>query len=148
MRIGKRELLVIPQSWFWTQFTKPEQFVQPGDVVYVRVKQEKGGEAQAELEQDSGAQGAMMAVDNMLGDTHDIWNVNTDFEYHEEQRVDADAGDLATLPGPAAGTTRPAATTSPRRSRTSASSRCSRCCGSASAGSPSPVSGSSSATSP
>mgnify|MGYP001139168641 CR=1 FL=1 len=31
---------------------------------------------------------ALMAVDNMLGASHDIWNVNTDYEYHEEQRVD------------------------------------------------------------
>jgi protoporphyrinogen oxidase len=31
---------------------------------------------------------AMMAVDNMLGASHDVWRVNTDFDYHEEQRVD------------------------------------------------------------
>jgi hypothetical protein len=31
---------------------------------------------------------AMMAVWNMMGAGHDIWEVNTDYEYHEEQRVD------------------------------------------------------------
>jgi len=30
----------------------------------------------------------MMAVQNMQGATHDIWEVNTDFEYHEEQKVE------------------------------------------------------------
>ena len=38
--------------------------------------------------QDHSMLTAMMAVDNMLGAAHDIWNVNTDFEYHEEQRVE------------------------------------------------------------
>jgi len=31
---------------------------------------------------------AMLAIENMQGATHDIWGVNTDFEYHEEQRVE------------------------------------------------------------
>ena len=31
---------------------------------------------------------AMMAVWNMQGASHDIWAVNTDFEYHEEQKLD------------------------------------------------------------
>ncbi len=38
--------------------------------------------------QDHSMLTAMMAVDNMLGAAHDIWDVNTDFEYHEEQRVE------------------------------------------------------------
>jgi len=43
--------------------------------------------------QDHSMLTAMMAVWNMQGATHDIWAVNTDFEYHETQRV----GDDATL---------------------------------------------------
>jgi hypothetical protein len=31
---------------------------------------------------------AMMAVWNMQGAAHDIWEVNTDFEYHEEQKLE------------------------------------------------------------
>lgn len=38
--------------------------------------------------QDHSMLTAMMAVDNMLGAAHDIWSVNTDYEYHEEQHVD------------------------------------------------------------
>ena len=30
----------------------------------------------------------MMAVWNMRGASHDIWAVNTDFEYHEEQKIE------------------------------------------------------------
>ena len=41
--------------------------------------------------QDHSMLTAMMAVDNMLGASHDVWNVNTDFDYHEEQKVDATA---------------------------------------------------------
>ena len=38
--------------------------------------------------QDHSMLTAMMAVANMRGASHDIWSVNTDFEYHEEQRID------------------------------------------------------------
>jgi protoporphyrinogen oxidase len=40
---------------------------------------------------------AMLTVENMLGiGAHDVWSVNTDFEYHEEQRVVPDAVAAAT----------------------------------------------------
>ena len=32
---------------------------------------------------------AMMAVANMKGASHDVWAVNTDYEYHEEQKLEA-----------------------------------------------------------
>jgi len=38
--------------------------------------------------QDHSMLTAMMAVWNMQGAQHDIWSVNTDFEYHEEQRLE------------------------------------------------------------
>jgi protoporphyrinogen oxidase len=37
--------------------------------------------------QDHSMLTAMFAVENMLGASHDLWAVNTDFEYHEEQRL-------------------------------------------------------------
>ena len=39
--------------------------------------------------QDHSMLTAMMAIWNMQGASHDIWAVNTDFEYHEEQRLEA-----------------------------------------------------------
>jgi len=41
--------------------------------------------------QDHSMLTAMMAVWNMQGASHDIWEVNTDFEYHEEQRIEPPA---------------------------------------------------------
>jgi protoporphyrinogen oxidase len=38
--------------------------------------------------QDHSMLTAMMAVQNMRGGSHDIWAINTDFEYHEEQKID------------------------------------------------------------
>ena len=38
--------------------------------------------------QDHSMLTAMMAVRNMQGERHDIWSVNTDYEYHEEQFVE------------------------------------------------------------
>ena len=38
--------------------------------------------------QDHSMLTAMMTVWNMQGASHDIWNVNTDFEYHEEQKLE------------------------------------------------------------
>jgi protoporphyrinogen oxidase len=38
--------------------------------------------------QDHSMLTAMMAVANMRGASHDIWSVNTDYEYHEEQKIE------------------------------------------------------------
>ena len=38
--------------------------------------------------QDHSMLTAMFAVQNMQGASHDIWEVNTDFEYHEEQKLE------------------------------------------------------------
>jgi len=38
--------------------------------------------------QDHSMLAAMMAVSNMRGGSHNIWDVNTDSDYHEEQKVD------------------------------------------------------------
>jgi protoporphyrinogen oxidase len=37
--------------------------------------------------QDHSMLTAMMSIDNMRGASHDVWSVNTDYEYHEEQKV-------------------------------------------------------------
>ena len=38
--------------------------------------------------QDHSMLTAMMAVANMRGASHDVWTVNTDYEYHEEQKLE------------------------------------------------------------
>ena len=32
---------------------------------------------------------AMLAVKNILGEKHDLWSVNVEQEYHEEERAEA-----------------------------------------------------------
>ena len=41
--------------------------------------------------QDHSMLTAMMTVWNMEGAAHDVWSVNSDFDYHEEQRLDQPA---------------------------------------------------------
>lgn len=42
--------------------------------------------------QDHSMLTAMMAVQNMRGASHDVWAVNTDYEYHEEQKIEPETG--------------------------------------------------------
>ncbi|HET7456579.1 MAG TPA: FAD-dependent oxidoreductase, partial [Gemmatimonadaceae bacterium] len=49
--------------------------------------------------QDHSMLTAMMTVANMQGAAHDVWAVNTDFEYLEEQRIDAPSAPPAALVG-------------------------------------------------
>ena len=37
--------------------------------------------------QDHSMLTSMLVVENMKGAAHDVWAVNTDFDYHEEQRA-------------------------------------------------------------
>jgi protoporphyrinogen oxidase len=46
--------------------------------------------------QDHSMYTAMLAVENMQGASHDLWQVNTDLEYHEEQRVEDSPGNRTT----------------------------------------------------
>ena len=48
--------------------------------------------------QDHSMLTAMMTVWNMQGASHDVWAVNTDFDYHEEQKLDT-KGSAAPAPG-------------------------------------------------
>ena len=41
--------------------------------------------------QDHSMLTAMLTVENLQGAAHDVWSVNSDFEYHEEQRVEAES---------------------------------------------------------
>ncbi|HEX5577107.1 MAG TPA: FAD-dependent oxidoreductase, partial [Gemmatimonadaceae bacterium] len=43
--------------------------------------------------QDHSMYTAMLALENMAGASHDLWAVNTDLEYHEEQRIEPEPVD-------------------------------------------------------
>lgn len=62
-------LILLPEDWRWTGVRTADQLVKPGDVIYVHLGNAMEGSARrATLEQDSGAQGALMAIDNTSGD--------------------------------------------------------------------------------
>ncbi len=68
-RMGAREVLLEGPDWQWTGQRYADALVKPGDVIYVHLSD--GAEDKAlrgTLEQDSGAQGALMAIDNANGD--------------------------------------------------------------------------------
>jgi penicillin-binding protein 1A len=63
------EILLLPQDWQWTGQRYADALVKPGDIIYVKLDTATEGDARrALLEQDSGAQGALMAMDNTSGD--------------------------------------------------------------------------------
>jgi penicillin-binding protein 1A len=68
-RVGKGEIALMPEDWQWTGQRAGDALVKPGDVIYVHLADAMAGTARrATLEQDSGAQGALMAIDNTTGD--------------------------------------------------------------------------------
>ncbi len=70
--------------------------------------------------QDHSMLTSMMAVWNMFGAKHDIWAVNTDFEYHEEQRLEDPEASAATPDGPPAASEATSGSEAPARSDGSA----------------------------
>lgn len=68
-RVGNLPIVLTPEDWKWTTQLHGDDLVKPGDVIYVQLQQGMEGTAhKATLEQDSGAQGSLMAIDNTSGD--------------------------------------------------------------------------------
>jgi len=68
-RVGKGEVVILPDDWKWTGQRYADALVKPGDVIYVHLTDAMEGTARrATLEQDSGAEGALLAIDNTTGD--------------------------------------------------------------------------------
>jgi penicillin-binding protein 1A len=62
------EIVLLPADWQWTGIRSGEALVKPGDIIYVRLSADaEQGVRRATLEQDSGAQGALLAIDNTSG---------------------------------------------------------------------------------
>jgi penicillin-binding protein 1A len=64
--VGSEEILLQPDDWKWTGARSAADLVVPGDIVYLHLAAD--GTAKATLEQDSGAQGSLLAMDNTTGD--------------------------------------------------------------------------------
>ncbi len=69
VKLGTKTAVLKEPDWRWTQFPTADSFLRSGDLVYVRIESIKDdGTVHAVLEQDSGAQASMMAVDNENGE--------------------------------------------------------------------------------
>jgi penicillin-binding protein 1A len=69
VKIGRYTGVIRPANMAWTTHRSPSEILAAGDVVYVRVVAVEGAERlQLALEQDSGAQGALVAIDNNSGE--------------------------------------------------------------------------------
>ncbi len=69
LKIGKYTATLRPAEMAWTTHRNPAEILAVGDVAYVRVLQvEPNQHLQVALEQDSGAQAALVAIDNNTGE--------------------------------------------------------------------------------
>ena len=69
VKVGTQQMVLGPADWIWTQRKQADGFLKTGDLVYLRVESiGEDGVGRAKLEQDSGAQASMMAVDNANGE--------------------------------------------------------------------------------
>jgi penicillin-binding protein 1A len=67
-RIGDRQFSLAAEDWAWTGYRTADQFLKPGDIIYIRITGEDGGMLRGTLEEDTGVQGSMLAMDNATGD--------------------------------------------------------------------------------
>lgn len=68
LKVGSYLATLGPADAAWTHQKIP-QMLNPGDIAYVKILSlDTGGKAKVSLEQDSGAQGALVAIDNATGD--------------------------------------------------------------------------------
>ncbi|MFC5861553.1 PBP1A family penicillin-binding protein [Acidicapsa dinghuensis] len=68
-RVGSMPIVMIPEDWKWTGQAHGDDLVKPGDIIYVHLDLGMEGTAhKATLEQDSGVEGSLMAIDNTSGD--------------------------------------------------------------------------------
>ena len=68
VKFGSYEARLGPLEIKWTRYVSPQQFLTAGDLVYVKVIALNGRDSRVSLEQESGVQGALLALDNSTGD--------------------------------------------------------------------------------
>jgi penicillin-binding protein 1A len=70
VRFGQRKATLSQAEVAWTKLKlKPPGMLRAGDIVYIKVLAlDAGGKSRVSLEQDSGAEGALVAIDNATGE--------------------------------------------------------------------------------
>ncbi|HEY6447388.1 MAG TPA: PBP1A family penicillin-binding protein [Acidobacteriaceae bacterium] len=67
-RIGDKQLILTAEDWQWTGFKTASDFLHRGDIIYVKITGQDGDLLRGTLEEDTGAQGSLFAMDNATGD--------------------------------------------------------------------------------
>ncbi len=75
-RMGDKRVVLTDADWAWTGQKSAESFLAPGDIIYVHLTGDapasptssQSSDLHGTLEQDSGAEGALLAIDNTSGD--------------------------------------------------------------------------------
>ncbi len=67
IRFGRYYAMLAPADAVWTRRKLPDT-LQPGDIAYVKIISLADNKARVTLEEDSGAQGALVAIDNATGE--------------------------------------------------------------------------------
>lgn len=67
-RIGDHQLILTAEDWGWTGFHTADQFLHVGDLIYVHITGQDGNLLRGTLEEDTGAQASLLAMDNTTGD--------------------------------------------------------------------------------
>jgi penicillin-binding protein 1A len=69
VKLGAQKAVLTPEDWKWTENEDGDSFLRTGDVVYLKLDGSgPDGVLHAALEQDSGVQASMMAVNNSDGE--------------------------------------------------------------------------------
>ena len=68
VRFGDYQATLGPEEIKWTHRKSPQEFLSVGDLVYVKVEELNGSASRVSLAQESGVQGALLALDNSSGD--------------------------------------------------------------------------------
>jgi penicillin-binding protein 1A len=68
VKFGRYQARLGPAELKWTRHASAQQFLTLGDIVYVEIVDLNGSDSHVTLEQESGVQGALLALDNSTGD--------------------------------------------------------------------------------
>ena len=86
LKFGAYQARLGPAEIKWTRYNSPQQFLTVGDLVYVKVVDLNGNDSHVMLEQESGVQGALLALDNSTGDIKALVGVR-DFQESKFDRA-------------------------------------------------------------
>lgn len=68
LKFGRYGAELGPAEIKWTNYRSPQPFLTRGDLAYVRIEELNGTQSRVSLQQESGVQGALLALDNSTGD--------------------------------------------------------------------------------